>query len=158
MLRPNATRYLLLFLLVGTVVFSWISSEAQETGSARKELKVTISVYSGRPDPFFYLDNEADIEQLRTFLKNSAVNKAFEKHAVIPSILGYRGIEVENRSGIRDVPGHMAVYKGNMEIGDKEKTFFIDKDRALEHYLLKMAREKKAIDEKMYNKLKASER
>lgn len=158
MLRPNLTKYLLLFLFAGAAVCTWIGSEAQEKAGAKNGLKVTISVYSGRPDPFFYLDNEAEIDQLRSFLKNAAVDKAFEKRTVIPSILGYRGVKVENPGGIRDVPGAIAVYKGTMEVRNKEKVFFVDKDSALEHYLLKMAREKKAIDEKMYGKIKASER
>lgn len=156
--RPSFPRFLLLILLAGTALCSWISSEAQEPGGAKKGLKVTISVYSGRPNPFFYLENESEIEQVRTLLKASTVNKAFKKRSVIPSILGYRGIEVENRGGIRDIPSYIAVSKGDIELGNKEKAFFIDSDRALEHFLLKMAREKKAIGETLDKRIRAAER
>jgi hypothetical protein len=147
-----------MILVTGAVLATWTGSAAQEKADVTQGLKVTISVHSGRPDPFFYLDKEADIQRLRALLKNAAVVKTFDRDTVIPAILGYRGVEVMNGSGVRGVPGYLAVYKGTVEVRNKEKTFLVDKDGALEQYLLKLAIEKKAISSKLYERITAPAR
>jgi len=115
-------------------------SAAQDAESG-DGLQVTVMIYSGRPDPTFTIDDEATFEELRGAL--SAAERAdFEGETVIPSILGYKGVRVENRSGVAGLPAVFLVYDGAIEVRDRGRRFLADPDRRLERSLIQEATER----------------
>ena len=160
-----------MFSLSKSTKFYWISisiimillmslplviTEAKEKEMLEKNgLKVTIFLFSGRQNPVYLLDDKDVINQLKTLIDASRVNERFEKTTVIPSILGYNGILVENPANFPGFPAHLAVYKGNIEIKNERKKFLIDEDNAIENLLINQASEKGAIDEKAIKFIKS---
>jgi hypothetical protein len=135
------------------MILTAVSGNAQEMGEG-KGLKVTILLYSGRPDPTYIVNDKETIEQLRTLISAAKPNEKFEKYTVIPSILGYRGIIVDNPTKISGIPVFVAVYKGNMEVKDEGRRFLIDEGSVVENLLLKTAIEKRVIEERMLGRMK----
>ena len=72
---------------------------------------------------------------------------------IIPSILGYKGIIVQNPGGISGLPEHFAVYKGIIEIKGKRKSYLKDEGRKIETLLLSEARREKVIDDKLIKQM-----
>jgi hypothetical protein len=136
------------------MILTAASGNAQEIGEG-KGLKVTILLYSGRPDPTYTVDDRNVIEQLKILVSTAKPNVKFDRSTVIPSILGYKGIVVDNQAGVSGIPSFIAVYKGNMEIKDESRRFLSDEGRAMENLLLKTAIEKKVIDEKVLELVKS---
>ena len=118
-------------------------------------LKVTVLLFSGRPDPVYVLDDKETIEKIKILIRSAKVHERFEKPTVIPSILGYKGIIVENQEKIAGIPALFAVYKGNIEVKNEAKKFLIDEGRAIEDLLLSEAVRKGVIDEKIIKRMKS---
>ena len=120
-------------------------------------LKVTVLIFSGRPDPSYVIDDAASLDRVKKTLEAARKTK-FDKQTVIPSILGYKGILVENSGRIPGIPPRFAVYQGTIEAGGTEdKKFLADEGKALEDYLLSQAIERKVIDEKIVKRMKSGE-
>jgi hypothetical protein len=144
---------LLISIIAVLFIAQWIvSSEAQEM----KGLKVTVLLFSGRPDPFYILDDEDTIEKLKSLAGNAKAYDKFEKPTVIPSILGYKGVIVENQTKVPSIPAFLAVYKGNIEVKNETKMFLIDEGSAIENLLLQQAMEKGVIPEGVIKRMKLS--
>ncbi len=112
-----------------------------------KGLHTTILIYSGKVDPHFSIIESDEIQRLKELLSKATDNgKPDGEKRVIPSILGYKGIVIMNAGDVEDFPQYVAVYKGNMEVRDKESKFMTDKDRYVERYLLDLAVAKKVLD------------
>lgn len=83
-------------------------------------VKITLDIFSGRPNPVITLDDAAG----RTFLKRlsfGALKKQTEKTNPFPAVLGYRGIIIEQEGKLlnKDVPqtihyAHDTVYSGEL--------------------------------------------
>jgi hypothetical protein len=144
-------RILGLSLSIFTVMFvllSAVSSVAQtEEMSKDKGLKVTILLFSGRPNPVYLLEEEELIAEVKDLIGKAAVNKDIKEGTVIPSRLGYSGILVENQGKIPELPPRLAIYKGNIELRDEQVKYLKD-EGTLENFLLDKAVEKEVIDEK----------
>jgi hypothetical protein len=129
-------------------------ANAQAQGKAEtKGLRVTILLFSGRPDPTYFIEDTPSLDRVRKTLGMSKETK-FEKSTVIPSILGYKGIAVENAGNVSGIPEHFAVHKGTIEVGTKEKKFLTDEGNALEQFLLDKAIERGIVEEKILRKMK----
>lgn len=139
-----------MFIIVISFVFICFTSSIQagEMGADKKGLKVTILLFSGRLDPTYVLEDRDVIDQLKTLLDKAPVNEKIEKRTVIPSILGYNGILVDNQGRISGFPSRLAVYKGNIEVKDERKKFLIDEGGAVENLLIHQALRQGVIDEK----------
>jgi hypothetical protein len=59
-------------------------------------VKLTLSIFSGRPDPFIMLD-DATARSLFKKLSFGALRKQTEKTTPFPSVLGYRGLIIEQQ-------------------------------------------------------------
>jgi len=119
-------------------------------------LKVTVLLFSGRPDPSYIIDDAASIDRVKKMLEVAKEAK-FEKPTVTPSILGYKGIVVENARNVPGIPSRIAVYNGTIETGLERKKFLADESKTLENYLLDKAIESKVIDEKIVKRMKSEE-
>ena len=114
---------------------------AAQAASSGDGLVVTVMIYSGRPNPSFTLDDAALIDQLRTAVASAAPKEDVEGDTVVPSILGYNGVRVENRSGVEGVPRTLLLYDGAIEVHDGGTRFLADPDRTLERSLVDQARD-----------------
>jgi hypothetical protein len=59
-------------------------------------VKLTLSMFSGRPDPYIMLD-DATAKELFRKLFFGTLKKVTEKTAPFPSVLGYRGLTIEQQ-------------------------------------------------------------
>jgi hypothetical protein len=131
---------------LGGSVLSSIPAAAQTPPS----ISVTISVFSGRPDPEFKLAASAELDKLRSLFKSAAPYTKSVQGSIIRPVLGYRGIVVDNHEGVGALPASFAVYNGIIEIRTDKPTHLIDKNRTLEKTLLDLALAAKAIDSKLH--------
>lgn len=130
---------------------------AEGAAQAPAGVTVTISVYSGRPDPAFELESGAELERVRAMIESAPTPVKVDGRSAVEPVLGYRGIVVENPGAAKGLPGRFAVHRGFIEIGtgEKDRSFRLDKDRALEEHLLALALKRGAIGVRLYEKIKA---
>ncbi len=148
-----------LVLAAVLVVLSGVTCYAQEgkDDKDQKGLKVTILLYSGRPNPTYMLEDKDVIEKLKTLVGRAPAHEKYEKDTVIPSILGYNGVVVENKGmTVKELPAFLNIYKGNIEAQDVRKKFLRDEGNEIEDLLINKALEKKVIDEKTLRIMKAN--
>ncbi len=121
--------------------------QASEMSTDKAGLKVTVLLYSGRPNPAYILEAKDAMDQLKDFLNKAPVIEKFEKTTVIPSILGYNGIVVDNQGNLSGFPSRLAVFKGSMEATGERKLFLVDEGGVVEKFLIDQAVKKGVIDE-----------
>ena len=136
--------YCVMSVSMSIIILSSLAS-AQE-GAAKSALKITIDVFSGRPNPIFYVDDVITINDIRETLVRMTVNAQFTKGSVMPSRLGYRGLIIENPGNISSIPKTTKLYGRNIEIESDKNRFFID-DGELELLLIGEAIERGVIDD-----------
>lgn len=153
---PRIMRLLCVFSVL-TLVVAWHGSAgAQGSDRGGKGIKVKILLYSGRPDPTYILEQKDSVDRVKTLVKKAKKIK-FKEKTIIPSILGYRGIIVENPGRAAELPERFAVYKGKIEVTGEKRAVYSDEGRTLEKFLLKEAEKQKAIDEKMLKRMEIDE-
>ncbi len=142
--------YCLVFMVTAATAGSFLTVQAfaQEQG-----LKVTVLIFSGRPDPTFSLTRDNEFQTVSSALEKAVENKSFRGETVIPSRLGYKGILVENISGVKGVPRSIAVRGRDIEIRNKHVLFLRDNGE-LERYLLEEAMKKGAIDKTLFREIR----
>lgn len=145
----NFVWILVLLITIWFMLGSGIIGKAhsEEMSLEKTSLKVTILIYSGRPNPTYLLEDKSAMNRLKVLVNEAKPNERFEKATVIPSILGYNGITIDNPAKIPGFPAHIAVYRGNIEAQDENKRFLIDEGGAIESLLIDQALEKGVIDE-----------
>jgi hypothetical protein len=111
-------------------------------------VRVTVLLFSGRPNPNFDLAPAVALERLAPRLKATRALDAAGGDPVIPGVLGYNGIVVENGAGVAGLPRVMIVYRDRVEVRDGKTSLRLDAGRELETALLKLAQEQQVIDEK----------
>ncbi len=77
------------------------------------KLKVTILVYSGRPNPSYVIDKPEDIAAIDALFRGGMAKGAAAGRQFLPK-LGYNGLLVENVSNIASLPPRFYVCKGNI--------------------------------------------
>jgi hypothetical protein len=142
-----------------TVLLAWgflaCAAGAAAQGSGGAGLRVTVLLYSGRPSPSFTLDAPAELDRLRQLLAAGQDVTAAPGGSVLPSILGYNGLLIENRSGAGGLPASFAVYKNRVEIRGAQRKVLTD-NGGLEQFLLDKAIEKQALKPEERRFLEAS--
>jgi hypothetical protein len=124
------------------------------TAQQLKVVKVTVLLFSGRPDPVFELTDVDQMRRLSALLKEAPREEKKTAESVIPSTLGYKGILVENMGGSADLPFRMAVYRGSIEVGTDRKEFFADAGGRMESFLLQQAIDRGVIPEPVMRRMK----
>jgi len=115
-------------------------SAAAQTGAAAGP-KVTVLIYSGRPNPTFTLSASQE-ERLQQLIAAARQDPGHEGKTVLPSILGYNGIVVVWSSGA----GLRAVYGNHIEVRERGATRFLADNGELEEFLLSAATESRTLD------------
>lgn len=144
--------FLVAIMIVSITLFSHqkVFSEIKE----QKGLSVTVLLFSGRPDPVYMIEDKDTIERIRDLISHSKEHYRFERPTVIPSILGYKGIVLENMAEIIGIPPFIAVYKGNIETRNEMKKFLIDEGNKLENLLLNEAIKKGVIEDQIIKRMR----
>lgn len=114
-----------------------------------RTVRVTLLVFSGRPNPSFDLAPAVATERLAPGLQATKALDAAAGETVIPGVLGYNGIVVENGASVPGLPRVLVVYRDRVEVRDGKTSLRLDTDRRLETTLLELAMEQRVIDEKM---------
>jgi len=131
------------------------SGSASDPPAGAHGLTVQVLLYSGRPDPLFTITDDARMAQLRQLLGQAAPDPAAgDRKTVLPSILGYKGILIDNPGGLGGLPHRIAVYHGNVEVRDGA-TRFLTGGGALEGFLIDEAVQSKALDPRAVELLRA---
>lgn len=149
------SKYINVFLMIIMIVSITLFSH-QKVFSGMEEhkgLSVTVLLFSGRPDPVYTIEDKDTIERIIDLIRHSKEHYRFERPTVIPSILGYKGIVLENKAGITGIPAFIAVYKGNIETRNEMKKFLIDESNKLENLLLNEAIKKGVIEEQIIKRM-----
>ena len=146
-----------LFTIILIGGFVAVANSQTQGEAGMKGLKVTVLLFSGRPDPSYVIDDAASLDQVKKIFETSKETK-FEKSTVIPSILGYKGITVQNTGNIAGIPQDFSVYKGTIEVGTKEKKFFTDEGNALEKFLFDKAIERGVVEENILKRIREGEK
>jgi hypothetical protein len=132
------------------------SAQAQNGDQGKKGLKVTVLLYSGRSNPSYVLEDKESIDKMKNLIGKSKAIEKFEKETVVPSILGYNGVVVENLDAtVEQFPASLNIFKGNVEVKNDRKKFLKDEGNAIEDFLLTKAMERKVIDDNALRKIKA---
>ncbi len=121
--------------LLATGLFGWSEASAQ---AGEEGVQLTVLIYSGRPNPTMQLDQGA-VARLEEMLAASPANADFDADTVVPSILGYTGLLIENPSGRGKLPPRLMVYKGNLESQNGGTRFLSDENGSLEGFLVETA-------------------
>lgn len=147
---------LLSYALFGSLAGYLLCAVVTSVGSAAATgLEVTVSVFSGRADPRYQVLDEKQLEEIRARLSRASASAKPPNDGVIPAVLGYRGVTIENLGKLPGLPAQLAVFNGVIELGAEQKTFVIDKGRAFERYLVDLALAQRAIDTKLHAKITA---
>lgn len=162
-----------IIIMVLSILLTLINLNAQNTEKNENKLQVTIMIFSGRPDPTFSITDENVIKRLEGMLSNlSRSQSKFKENTVIPSILGYRGIRVENKSSFLPEIESFSVHKSDVELMSKskaegvesagsepkegEKVFLMDAAQSIEDMLINLGLESGAIDSVIVDIIKKS--
>ncbi len=131
-------RFRPMWLVLPLVLALLLSSEASAQSGDEQGVKLTVLIYSGLPNPTMTLDESA-VARLEEILAAAPANADFDGETVVPSILGYNGLMIENPSGQGNLPPLLMVYKGDLETQNGKTRFLADASGALEGFLVETA-------------------
>ena len=132
---------------------SLLSPYAAAEQAPAQSVKVTVLLFSGRPDPNFEL-TEPEQARLSALLREAPRQERAAGATVIPSILGYKGIVVDNAAALAPLPRRLAVYGGSIEVGTERKEYFADPGNRVASFLLELAIEKGTIPEPVVKRIR----
>jgi hypothetical protein len=125
---------------------------APALAQAGGQLKVTILIYSGQPNPSYTIDKPDDIAGLRALFQGSlAKGGAAKKFA--PKF-GYTGLYVENVGNAAGLPERFYVYNGRIYVPSLAQGALPDDNRSLEKMLFDMGAAEGKISPKMKKYIK----
>jgi hypothetical protein len=139
------------FLAVGLLA-ACAGAAASRPASAAGEprvVRVTLLLFSGRPNPTFDIEPGLAVERLKPGLDATMAVEAAVGETIIQSRLGYSGIVVENLADDPGLPRTMIIFRNRVETRDGKVSTRAGEGRALEDALVKLALERHAIDEKL---------
>lgn len=131
-----------------------LSSSAMAQQASAQGVKVTVLLFSGRPDPTFEVTEPAQLARLGALLKEAPRQDGGGRETILPSILGFRGIVVANPAALAELPKRFAVYGGAIEVGTERKEFFADPGNRMASFLLDLAIEKNTIPPSIVSRIK----
>lgn len=155
--RPSGFRPILacMVLLAGLACASvQTPAEAQETSGG---VEVTVLIYSGRPNPSFTLSDPSAIDRLRRALAGARPAEADDRGTVLPSILGYQGVKIENRGGEAGLPRLVLAYRGAVEARNGGVRFLEDPGREIENLVVAEARERDLLDDRALEEIRGGQ-
>ena len=125
--------------------------------ATQKGITVRLLLFSGRTDPVYALEDQQTLDKIKASLDQARQAREFDQATVIPSILGYKGILVENPEKLHGLPVGLAVYRGTIEVIDEPKRFLVDEAGALEEMLINAALQRGVIDKEVLERIRKKE-
>jgi CTP-dependent riboflavin kinase len=109
--------------IVGMIIALALPVRAQNAASQQPVLIAHLLIYSGLPDPKFVITDQAYISNFFNSLNALPVNPNFtsQSSTVVPSILGYKGIYIENFSNSAPDIVSVVIYGANVEIRRRQQ-------------------------------------
>jgi hypothetical protein len=143
---------LLSFGVLGALVFlsaaAVLPSRGRANFSEARLLQVEVDVYSGRPNPRW----ELSAQQAEEFSKMLRALPKRECDSALAQGLGYRGLKVTGSRLSQEGYTEIVISRGIVMMKEESRSQqFIDKDRALERWLLQTGKGK--LEEKLYEYL-----
>jgi hypothetical protein len=138
--RLHLIRSLLGAVALGAAFLACASVDAAAQTGAAEGPKVTVLIYSGRPNPSFTL-SASQAQELQKLIAAARQDPSFQGRSALPSILGYNGIVVVWSSG-----NSRAVYRNHIEVREQGAPRFLADGGETEEFLLNAAVESKALD------------
>lgn len=151
----TASFWLLVICLAAT--FMVLSPNTKAMDDLAGNVKVTILVFSGRPNPVFMIEDDLLLDEIKTILDRANPNTEFKDSTVIPARLGYNGMIFENPAKKAGLPATISVYENNIELKNEQVRFLKD-DGSMERLLLEQALEKKVIDQKIVDFIRSDKK
>jgi hypothetical protein len=148
-------------LLTVFLAFVTIAGAAEPMPPAKAEtLEVEILVFSGRRNPTFVITDPAVIREITNGVKALSAHPTLKTNGSLgnPGRLGYRGIRLRNGSSVNSDLEWFTVFRSAVEVVNKaanSKEFRVDAAAALERRLIKMAEEKKLMDDVVLEHVKS---
>jgi hypothetical protein len=119
-----------------------------------KGITVRVLLYSGKPDPSYVLEEGVLTSEIKAMIARAEVVSVPAGESVIPAILGYKGIVVQNPGRAAGLPSRISVYKERMEVIDETKRTLVDRSGALEKTLLDEAIRRGLIEKSIVERMK----
>ena len=153
MKKFSMVQSLVLILATAVVLVGPLARGPADAQTAQQDrVEVTLSMYSGRPDPRFQLREGKDLDELRARLKSAIRQVDVPRNGVLgPTLQGYRGVVVTSGRDVFGLPARIAMFNQTIELvsGD-QREYVADEGRALERYLIDLALEYKAVDQSLH--------
>lgn len=143
--KPPTRRLVAVLAAVAVIAIGCTAALAQPAKPAPGTARLTVLLYSGRPDPSVVLDAAA-VAHLSELVQAAPAAEGFDGETVLPSILGYKGVLVET-AGDGALPRYVAVYGGTVELRGDGARFVRDEGGAVESFLLETATQAGVLDE-----------
>lgn len=155
----NAINVVFALVIIFVLSVTMVAQDVNQPGKASKGLKVTVMIYSGRPNPTFMITDKDVIEKIKKSLTDMPNNSKVKEDTVSPAVLGYKGILVENFSDEMIDTESFLVFHSNVEVKSKqaaestEKNMKEDNSLGLQDMLIREAQNRNAIDQKMIDQI-----
>ena len=122
----------LYLLIMGVGFLVQCAAAPRSSGTTSGAVEVELDIFSGRPNPSWTLSKE-ETSQLLGMLNELPVSEAHPE----ADGLGYRGFVVSFKDS-QGQPARARIHEGTVTRSEGGSTrYFADKDRKLEHWLLK---------------------
>lgn len=147
--------------LVWSLVFVMASSFLHAMQPARG-IKITLNLYSGRPNPTFVLTEGATMDEVKRLLAQLPVDDTRRPEREQPSLLGYSGMEVESLDEALPQVKSLKVFRSRVEVKKATKAkeapeaapeLRADASQQLEKLLIKEALLRGVIDRDTFDYL-----
>ncbi|MGE5340552.1 MAG: hypothetical protein ACM3SY_03635 [Candidatus Omnitrophota bacterium] len=155
---PIAVLLFTLFMMTG-VMISGNQNCKEENKQEKPGLKVTIMVFSGRPNPTFTITDPDVIDKITQIV--SGLPQNLQGSPATRPTLGYCGIRVENFSEKLPKLQSFSVYQSNVRLTNKGvqgkpgmEELRADTNLELQRFLIDYARKEGIIDQKTHDYLK----
>jgi len=108
--------------------------------SQEGDFQVRLLLFSGKPDPEWYVNGEASRELRER--AHTSIGEIQERRPPATSVLGYRGFLVMNIGRISDIPEEFRVYRGVLSQNPGTRAIHWRDMGQVEQFLLREARER----------------
>ena len=110
-------------------------------------LKVTFQVFSGRRDPYFFIDDQKTFEYLKSLISQK---QKFYLDSLCPNYTIYQGIKVDLLQKVKGFPKQIIIFNNNFMDVNSEEIFF-EPSKSIEKYLLNMGLKRGTINQETYD-------
>ncbi len=111
----------------------------------QRAVKVTVHLYSGRPDPVFFF-NATEAQTLNGLIDGNTVVSPTPFGDVLPSRLGYKGMTIERLNRRVDLPKVIELYRSKLVTREGDTTVsLVDRSAIVERFLKEKAVDKGVV-------------